>query len=116
MQGMQGPSTPPSFSPDRPITRQELLARSEQALQSCLRRHLPAGTAVFLFGSRARGDHRWNSDFDLWIDADIDRGALAAITDELEESFVPYKVDLVTTPELGGDFAQQVRKEAVRWL
>jgi predicted nucleotidyltransferase len=71
---------------------------------------------VFLFGSRARGDNRWNSDYDLWIDADLPRQTLADIQDELEESIVPFNVDLVTTPALTGVFGDRVRNEAKRWM
>lgn len=80
-----------------------------------LRQHLPPGTRVFMFGSRARGNGSWNSDFDLWIDADVPTRILSRICDDLDESFVPFSVDLVTTPLLQGDFEVQVRSEAVPW-
>jgi predicted nucleotidyltransferase len=69
-------------------------------LRSLIRENLPPRTPVYLFGSRARGDARWNSDFDLWIDADIDPSVLVTIDELLEESFVPFHVDLVTTRQL----------------
>lgn len=98
------------------MTRRNLADHSEALLKDCLRRHLPPGTAVYLFGSRARGDNRWNSDFDLWIDADLPRKTQAEILDEIDESVVPFHIDLVTTPALTGPFGAQVRKEAKRWM
>ena len=64
---------------------------------------------MYLYGSRSRRDHRWNSDYDLWIDADISRQVMAEMTDQFDESFVPFRVDIVPTPQLNGRFAERVR-------
>ena len=98
------------------MNRQQLIDRSESYLRELLRNNLPPHTPVYLFGSRARGDARWNSDFDLWIDADIDPSALARLGDMLEESFVPFHVDFVTTSQLADRFGAQVRSEARQWM
>ena len=98
------------------MNRQQLLDRSESYLRELLRTRLPPGTPVYLFGSRARGDARWNSDFDLWIDADIDPVEIARLSDDLEESFVPFHVDFVTTRQLADRFGAAVRKEARQWM
>lgn len=82
-----------------------------------LRRHLrDLDAPVYLFGSRARHGSRWNSDYDLWIDADIPDSALAELVEDLEDSFVPFKVDIVTTPRLRGHFGEIVRREAIPWM
>jgi len=52
----------------------------------------------------------------LWIDADIPRAVIAGITDDLDESFVPFRVDIVTTPQLNGLFADRVKQEAIPWM
>ena len=98
------------------MNRQQLLERSEAQLREMLRDGLPPHTPVFLFGSRARQDNRWNSDFDFWIDADIAPATLAALDEQLEESFIPFHVDFVTTNQLAGRFGEMVRKEAKRWM
>ncbi len=98
------------------MNRQQLIDRSESYLRELLRNNLPPHTPVYIFGSRARGDARWNSDFDLWIDADIDPSALARLGDMLEESFVPFHVDFVTTRQLADRFGAVVRKEARQWM
>ena len=98
------------------MTRQELINRSEAHIRRRLKEHIPSQARVYLYGSRARRDHRWNSDYDIWIDADIPRRAIAEMTDQFEESFVPFRVDIVTTPQLAGRFAEHVRQEAIPWM
>lgn len=98
------------------MTRQELINRSEAYIRLLLKAHIPAQAQVYLYGSRSRRDNRWNSDYDLWIDADISRKAIAEMTDQFDESFVPFKVDIVATPQLNGRFAEHVKQEAVPWM
>lgn len=98
------------------MNREQLIARSGTYVRELLQATLPPRTPVFLFGSRARGDERWNSDFDIWIDADIDSSTLSRLEDVLEESFVPFHVDIVTTRQLTGHFGAEVRKEAKKWI
>ena len=98
------------------MTRQQLLERSVARLRELLGVKLPPHTPVYLFGSRAREDNRWNSDFDFWIDADLAPSALAELNEQIEESFIPFRVDLVTTAQLAGRFGEVVRNEARRWM
>ena len=53
--------------------------------------------SVYLFGSRASGDSRHTSDIDLAIEARdaLPPIVLAALRERLEESTVPYRVDIV---------------------
>jgi len=98
------------------MNRQQLLERSEAYLREMLKQNLPPNTPVYLFGSRARGDGRWNSDFDLWLDADIDATQLGRFSELLEESFIPFHVDFVTTRQLTDRFGEVVQREAKRWI
>jgi predicted nucleotidyltransferase len=98
------------------MTRTELLEASQQYIRQTLLKHLPGHPKVYLFGSRARQDARWNSDFDLWIDADIPNATLGTVVDDIDESFVPFKVDIVTTPRLHGRFGEIVKVEAIPWM
>lgn len=98
------------------MNRQQLLKHSEDHLRKLLKENLPPDTPVYLFGSRARGDARWNSDFDLWLDADIDAAKLGQVNELLEESFIPFHVDLVTTRQLATRFGDAVKREAIRWM
>jgi predicted nucleotidyltransferase len=98
------------------MNRAELKATSETFIRETLRKHLQANVPVYLFGSRARNAARWNSDYDLWVDADLPNTLIAEIQDELDESFVPFKIDIVTTPKLRGQFGQIVKLEARQWM
>lgn len=98
------------------MNRAELKSAAEDRIREILRQHLPSPAPVYLFGSRARNTARWNSDYDLWVDANVPREVLIEISDALDESFVPFKVDVVTTPQLRGCFGERVRAEAQRWM
>lgn len=98
------------------MTRQELINQSETYIRLLLKKFIPSQTRVYLYGSRSRRDNRWNSDYDLWIDADISRRVIAEIADQFDESFVPFKIDIVTTPQLNGCFAERVKQEATPWM
>lgn len=76
-----------------------------------------SGAAVWLFGSWARGDTARHSDIDVAVDGRgrLPLGVLAAIRDRLEESSVPYRVDLVDLADVSETFRQRVQHEGVRW-
>lgn len=97
------------------MTRQELISRSESYIRQVLREHIPSQAQIYLYGSRAKGDNRWNSDYDLWIDGEISSRKLRELIEELEESFVPFSVGIVTTSQLTGRFGARVRQEARPW-
>jgi uncharacterized protein len=72
---------------------------------------------VFLFGSCARGDARHWSDIDVAIDpaAAIPAGLMADIAEDLEESTVPYFVDVVDLTHARPEFRAVVLSEGVEW-
>jgi len=98
------------------MNRLELRTASERFIREELRKHLPQGANVYLYGSRARQSARWNSDYDLWVDAELPDPVIADILEEIDESFVPFRVDIVTTAKLRGRFGDRVRAEAVPWM
>lgn len=98
------------------MTRQELINRSELYIRRTLREHIPSQVQIYLYGSRAHGDNRWNSDYDLWIDGDISGRVLSEMIEQFEESFVPFRVELVTTSQLTGRFGARVKQEARPWI
>lgn len=98
------------------MDRQQLTALSEAFIHELLQKHLPRGVRVYLYGSRARRDQRWNSDYDLFVDAELPPGLLGELDELIDESFVPFKVDIITKENLRGRFGDQVRKDAVRWM
>ena len=55
----------------------------------------PAVDTAILYGSRAKGNYRKGSDIDLTLSgATLDQRQLAEIAGKLDESAIPYQVDL----------------------
>jgi hypothetical protein len=98
------------------MNQSELKAQSESFIRGLLRKHLQVNVPVYLYGSRARNTERWNLDYDLWIDADAPPAVIATIHDEIDASFVPFKVDIVTTPLHQSLFSEIVQSEDKRWF
>lgn len=73
---------------------------------------------VYLFGSRARGDHRLASDIDLALQArrPLSRVKLSALRDALEESRVPLRVEVVDLSTVDAAFRKRVLAEALPWI
>ena len=72
------------------------------------------GCKVYLFGSRATGRYREESDFDIGVLAprDISR-ELSIAREMLEESDIPFTVDLVDLSVASPEFAEQVQREGI---
>jgi len=79
---------------------------------------LGAGKAtVYLFGSWARGEATLLSDIDVAIEphTSLPPGTLARLRERLEESHVPYRVDVVDLRRVTPAFRQRVLAEGVQW-
>ncbi|MGH9361292.1 MAG: nucleotidyltransferase family protein [Thermoanaerobaculia bacterium] len=72
---------------------------------------------VFLFGSRAKRAHSRNADLDVGIlgPGPVDPKTLAGIREELEESVVPYHVDLIDFSQVDEKFKEEALREIVLW-
>jgi len=71
---------------------------------------------VYLFGSRARGDFSEHSDIDLAIFSEEDiSGEITLLREFLEESNLPFKVDLVELKK-APYLKEVVKREGKRWL
>lgn len=90
--------------------RAEVLRRLAPLLHAC-------GGRLLLFGSRARGDARPASDIDLAVRAagPIPAHWLASARESLEDSLVPFKVDLLDYAALSPEMRQAIDREAVAW-
>jgi uncharacterized protein len=73
--------------------------------------------AVWLFGSCARGDVRQHSDIDIAIlpRDDLPSGFFAELAADIEESPIPYDVDLVDLRRADPALVDEVRREGVKW-
>lgn len=73
---------------------------------------------VWLFGSCARGDVRQHSDIDIAIlpRDELPAGFFAALAADIEESPIPYDVDVVDLRRADPALVEEVRREGVKWL
>lgn len=71
-----------------------------------------AGATVWIFGSRARGDHKKNSDVDILYEfpanAKIPSGLIFSVKEELDDSRFPFIVDLVALKDLAKSYSSGV--------
>ena len=78
-----------------------------------LQKHLP-GVKAWAYGSRARWNARPDSDLDLVVFAEPSQKAqVSALREALEESSLPYKVDLFVWDEVPDNFRPQIEAERV---
>jgi predicted nucleotidyltransferase len=73
--------------------------------------------AVWLFGSCARGDVRHMSDIDIGIlpRDELAPGVFATLADAIEESTIPYNVDVVDLRNVDPVWLDVIRREGVQW-
>ena len=73
---------------------------------------------IFLFGSRARGEHRRSSDIDIAFSG-LSEPVFTKVRDdllsELEESVIPHHVDLVNIDTASSDFRDIAMGKVIVW-
>lgn len=103
------------------MTSSALTPTRQQAIEEVRRIVLDtvAGTParVYLFGSCATGHVHRFSDIDVAIDPvePLPPGLLLDIAEALEESSVPYFVDVVDLSQAGPELRARVMREGIRW-
>lgn len=82
-------------------------------LLSLLSKHIPE-TESWVYGSRARRTSRPGSDLDMVVFATPEqRPQVGALREALEESSLPFRVDLFVWDEVPECFRQEIRREHV---
>ncbi|WP_240675937.1 nucleotidyltransferase family protein [Ammoniphilus sp. CFH 90114] len=74
--------------------------------------------SVYLFGSWARNEEKRSSDIDIAIDSEeegISPSLLNTLRDAVEESLIPYRVDIVDLVKADPAIRQKVQKEGILW-
>lgn len=67
---------------------------------------------IIIFGSRARGDYRENSDIDIALKGNLTKIDIALIRDHLDESRIPYTTDVVEYEKIIDiKFREEIDKE-----
>ena len=72
---------------------------------------------VYLFGSWARGTARHGSDVDVaveFIGASNER-KIADLREQMEESTIPYRVDIVDMSRAAETLREEIRRDGIRW-
>ena len=67
----------------------------------------------YAYGSRAKGKNRKYSDLDLCYKDDIPTKVILDIQEELEESDLPFRVDLVFWESMSSGFQKLIEKDLV---
>ena len=75
------------------------------------------GGRVWVFGSRARGDHQQHSDVDLLIEGDKRQlqPLIGEIRELLEDSRFPFVVDLALAEDLAASYTDSVFRDQQRF-
>ena len=94
------------------VTTQEL-AIIRQVLESTL----PAHCKVWVFGSRAKNQAKYNSDLDLAIECAeaLDKTTLMQLETQFDESRLPYRVDIVELNKAEPYFKEIVERQKVKF-
>lgn len=73
------------------------------------------GASVYIFGSRARGDHQKFSDLDVLVEFPTEESLspLGRIRSAVEDSNLTIKVDIVDMADLAESFRKNVLKDRV---
>jgi predicted nucleotidyltransferase len=72
---------------------------------------------VWLFGSCARGDVLQHSDIDIAIlpGDELPASFFADLVESVEESSIPYDIDIVDLRRAAPSLIDEVRREGVKW-
>lgn len=96
------------------IARQQILDMVRQVIMAEIGDY---PVKVYLFGSWARGEERISSDIDIALDGSdgIPLEILTRLREAMEESTIPYRVDVVDLAEAAKVLVTKVRKEGIVW-
>ena len=95
-------------------TRERAVEELRQMVCKALGDH---DAGVWLFGSSARGQVRQHSDIDIAIlpRDNLAQSFFAVLAADIEESTVPFDVDLVDLRHADPALVDEVRREGVKW-
>jgi uncharacterized protein len=90
--------------------------KQEHIVKTLFSRYLP-NTRVWVYGSRISGNSNENSDLDLVVfSSDKQRAGLAELRENLEESSLPFRVDLFVWELIPENFKSNIVKNYVEFL
>lgn len=90
------------------------MAHPEQKIQlitEALKKYHPQ--RIILFGSRAKGTHRAQSDIDIAVDLKLSHREKRSINETLDQLAGLYSVDLIFLPEVKQSFRDKILQEGI---
>lgn len=91
----------------------DITPAQRKILQSLIERHLP-NIAIWAYGSRVKGASRPASDLDLVVFSPPElAGQVSRLREALEESSLPFRVDLFIWDEVPERFRRAIEQEHV---
>ncbi|MBT4594858.1 nucleotidyltransferase domain-containing protein [bacterium] len=93
-----------------------MIEQDKEELIKIISSHLPEAK-IILFGFRARQDNTPESDIDIALDNknQIDHYILSCIAEDIDESNVPFTVDVVDLNNVSEDLKKQMLKNEIVW-
>lgn len=72
---------------------------------------------IYLFGSWAKNKQQKSSDVDIAIEynAESNRAKISTLREILEESDIPYSVDVVDLQFVSKELRAEIKKDGVQW-
>lgn len=70
---------------------------------------------IHIFGSRARGNYKYNSDIDLAVMTEVSEDIKYKIMDEFDRINIQYKIDLIFIQNINNEnFLNSIKTEGVK--
>jgi uncharacterized protein len=90
--------------------------RYKDILIAIIKKHVPE-CKIFLFGSRAKGTHQPTSDIDIALHCnnEIEFNVIGKIKEDVEESVIPFFVDIVDINAVSDEMKQQIKNDGILW-
>ncbi len=87
--------------------------KDKKVLSAVLTQTLPEGIKVFVFGSRVKGTSKQYADLDLALEARdiIEQQIIDNLNIALENSLLPFKVDVIDLKNIDIDFYNAISKD-----
>ncbi len=81
-------------------------------VRACIKKYMPHDCQIWVFGSRVVGNQKRFSDLDIALvyDKPLSLDALLALEEELDESALPIKVDVIEFYKASPEFQQIIQQ------
>ena len=90
---------------------------SKKKIKDILLKNLPGNVKIYLFGSGVTDYHSFNADIDVAIlpEQDFNDNSIVKIKEIIEESSIPFKVDIVDLRNVDDNFKKIAFKKVKQW-